>query len=37
VIAGYWFFDDNPKGPPFGTSAAELQGLLGAAVFEDER
>jgi SAM-dependent methyltransferase len=29
VIAGYWFFDDNPKGPPFGTSDAELQGLLG--------
>lgn len=29
VIAGFWFFDDNPKGPPFGTSEAELQGLLG--------
>lgn len=29
VIAGYWFFDDNPKGPPFGTSEAELQALLG--------
>jgi SAM-dependent methyltransferase len=29
VIAGYWFFDDNPKGPPFGTSEAELQDLLG--------
>lgn len=31
VIAGYWFFDDNPKGPPFGTSEAELQALLGDA------
>lgn len=29
VIAGYWFFDDYPKGPPFGTSEAELQSLLG--------
>lgn len=29
VIAGYWFFDENPKGPPFGTSEAELQALLG--------
>ncbi|MEO8038698.1 MAG: methyltransferase domain-containing protein [Betaproteobacteria bacterium] len=28
-IAGYWFFDDRPKGPPFGTSAEELQALLG--------
>lgn len=31
VIAGYWFFDDNPKGPPFGTSYAELENLLGTA------
>lgn len=30
VIAGYWFFDENPKGPPFGTSEAELQALLGS-------
>lgn len=29
VIAGYWFFDASPKGPPFGTSEAELQALLG--------
>ncbi|MBX9630912.1 MAG: methyltransferase domain-containing protein [Burkholderiales bacterium] len=31
VIAGYWFFDENPKGPPFGTSPEELQALLGDA------
>ena len=28
VIAGFFFFDDTPKGPPFGTSASELDGLL---------
>jgi SAM-dependent methyltransferase len=28
VVAGYWFFDDRPKGPPFGTSEAELRALL---------
>jgi SAM-dependent methyltransferase len=30
VIAGFFFFDDTPRGPPFGTSAAELELLLGA-------
>lgn len=30
VIAGYWFFDASPKGPPFGTSETELQSLLGS-------
>lgn len=29
VISGFWFFDDNERGPPFGTSAKELHGLLG--------
>ena len=29
VIAGFFFFDDSPRGPPFGTSAAELAALLG--------
>ena len=33
VIAGFWFYDDNVKGPPFGTSDAELRSLL-AGVFE---
>jgi SAM-dependent methyltransferase len=28
LLAGYFFFDDNPKGPPFGTNAAQLNGLL---------
>ena len=30
VIAGYFFFTDTPKGPPFGTSQAELATLLQA-------
>jgi hypothetical protein len=29
IIAGFYFFDDNPKGPPFGTSTEELDRLLG--------
>jgi SAM-dependent methyltransferase len=29
VIAGFFFFADSPKGPPFGTSATELESLLG--------
>lgn len=28
VIAGFFFFADTPKGPPFGTSQAELDALL---------
>ena len=28
VIAGFFFFADSPKGPPFGTSPAELDALL---------
>lgn len=28
VIAGFFFYDANPKGPPFGTSDAELRDLL---------
>ncbi len=28
VIAGFFFFADTPKGPPFGTSTSELTGLL---------
>jgi len=30
LIAGFFFFDDTPRGPPFGTSTAELEALLGA-------
>lgn len=30
LLAGYFFFDDAPKGPPFGISREELEGLLGA-------
>ena len=28
VIAGFFFFADTPKGPPFGTNMLELDGLL---------
>lgn len=27
-LAGYFFFDDAPKGPPFGISPVQLEGLL---------
>lgn len=30
-LAGFFFLDDNPKGPPFGTSRAGLTGLLEGA------
>jgi SAM-dependent methyltransferase len=30
LIAGFFFFDDSPRGPPFGTHATELDALLGA-------
>ena len=29
VIAGFFFFSETPKGPPFGTSQQELNALLG--------
>ena len=28
LLAGYFYFSNDPKGPPFGTSAAALQSLL---------
>ena len=28
LLAGYFFFDTHPKGPPFGIARAELDGLL---------
>lgn len=28
LLAGFFFFDDAPKGPPFGISAAQLDALL---------
>ncbi|HYJ17646.1 MAG TPA: methyltransferase [Burkholderiales bacterium] len=31
VIAGFFFFAESPKGPPFGTSQDELDALLGLA------
>ena len=30
-LAGYFFLDDNQRGPPFGTSRAELKALLAGA------
>jgi SAM-dependent methyltransferase len=31
LLAGYFYFSDEPKGPPFGTSPAELHALLDPA------
>lgn len=31
VLAGFFFFDDNAKGPPFGIAPAALDALLGPA------
>lgn len=38
VLAGYFFFDDNAKGPPFGIARAQLDALLapGFRCEEDE-
>jgi hypothetical protein len=31
LLAGFFYFDDSPKGPPFGISRDELEALLGAS------
>ncbi len=31
TLAGFFFYGDKPRGPPFGTSAPELHGLLDSA------
>jgi len=31
ALFGYWFFDDNLRGPPFGTTAERLTSLLSPA------
>ena len=31
LLAGYFFFDDEPKGPPFGITRTELDDLLSPA------
>jgi hypothetical protein len=31
VLAGYFFFDETPKGPPFGIARVELDALLAGA------
>jgi SAM-dependent methyltransferase len=37
-LAGFFYFDDNPRGPPFGTSAQELRTLLEPAfALEEDR
>jgi len=38
VLAGFFFFDESPKGPPFGISRSALDALLGDAfeLVEDE-
>lgn len=33
LLAGYFFFDDSPKGPPFGIASGELDAML-APFFE---
>lgn len=33
LLAGFFFFDESPKGPPFGITSAELEALL-APYFE---
>jgi SAM-dependent methyltransferase len=35
-LAGFFFFDDNERGPPFGISQHELDGLLRAAFEREE-
>jgi SAM-dependent methyltransferase len=38
LLAGYFFFDSNEKGPPFGLQAGELEALLSANfALEEER
>lgn len=36
-LSGFFFLKETPNGPPFGTSEAELQALLGAAFELTER
>ena len=36
LLAGFFFFDDNERGPPFGISAARLHQLLDPAFKLDE-
>jgi SAM-dependent methyltransferase len=37
LLAGFFFLDDNERGPPFGTTKAQLAGLLsGLERLEDE-
>lgn len=33
LVAGYFYFNDDPKGPPFGTAPAELDALM-SGLFE---
>jgi SAM-dependent methyltransferase len=35
-LAGFFFFDDNERGPPFGTSQETLDGLLAANFSREE-
>jgi SAM-dependent methyltransferase len=36
VLAGFFYLDDNQRGPPFGTSKVELAGLLTGFRLEEE-
>ncbi len=36
LLAGFFFFDDNERGPPFGISAQKLDALLGGAFEREE-
>ena len=36
ALAGFFYLDDNQRGPPFGTSLEELESLLGEKFFREE-
>lgn len=36
ALAGFFYLDDNPRGPPFGVSREALAGLLGAGFLLEE-
>jgi SAM-dependent methyltransferase len=37
VLAGFFYLDDNDRGPPFGTSKAQLAALLAGFALRDEQ
>jgi len=37
ALAGFFYLDDNPRGPPFGTSRTELEALLCGFELKEDR